>query len=183
MDQTGNRSGDNTSRLSCDDGKQETSKASLFLAIVSPRNIILLTLAFFAFKYAFGEYAEARRFAKTPPVRGKIINSKLVRDLVQTRRGAKAGYSTVKELYIPSVTYEYMVDGKRYTCNKISRNLNEVYISTFPIFANPQVFYDPENPANAYLDPIFNDGTVIMPTLAGMILICWAVIRTTRKTT
>lgn len=148
--------------------------------VFSLLNILLLALGILALRSACREFAEGRRFARTPPVTGAIVESRHVTGYAKASRSPKAFAWPARPVQVPVVTYEYVVDGKRYTGSSISRNNDDYYLSTFPIFQNPKVYYDPDDPANAYLDSTFDPASAQISACVGVALAAWAGVRVAR---
>lgn len=139
--------------------------------------IVLLALGIAALRGAYRDYAEGRRFDRTPPVTGKILTFRHVTGYAKRSRSPKSSIWLAKPVQVPVVTYEYWVNGKRYTGSQISRNHDDYYLSTFPVFQNPKVFYDPEHPDNAYLDSTVDFANAQIMACLGLALVGWACVR------
>lgn len=123
-----------------------------------------------------------------PTVRGRILSSEVVKELVYPR-GQTRGTRTTKptEMYYPKVRYEYVVDGDTYQGNRVSlrggtsstdRYQAELTAKKFNQ-SETTVYYNPANPQDALLLPgdtegimfgfIFGPILILVPT--GLILI------------
>lgn len=70
--------------------------------------------------------------------------------------------SVLKEMYYPEVSYEYTVNGVTYQGNcfwpeKLQLNQADKIqsaIAQYPVGAQVMVYYNPQNPTDAYLQPL-----------------------------
>lgn len=75
--------------------------------------------------------------------------------------GHKGG-SAIKEMYFPDVQYEYVVDGITYQSNRFwseKMQINkadkiQALVAQYPVGTQVTVYYDPNNPADAFLQKI-----------------------------
>src|SRR5687767_12237735 len=109
---------------------------------------------------------------------GKMLTSK-----VREERKARGGSTNNRYVYHSDLQYEYTVDGKQYTGTRAVQTLPgganfrrsvEAFVRQHPKGANVQVYYDPANPADSFLE---KGGGSIMRAEAGLLaLIVVAVI-------
>ena len=113
---------------------------------------------------------EAARSASWPAVDATVVES-----------GLETSYSTDRfgvtvEQYSLAVTYLYRVDGREYRSERIAstprrdgnRRRVEVALAAYPRGAHVRAYYDPADPAQAYLRPGIEWGLTLM--LAGLTL-------------
>ena len=88
-----------------------------------------------------------------PTVRGKVYASRVVEEL--SRDGDN------DTMYRPEVRYEYIVDGKEFAAKRLGleeksaswRSYADGVVARFPIGREVEIFYNPENPGDALLEP------------------------------
>jgi hypothetical protein len=106
---------------------------------------------------------------------GTVLHSRVFDASIQNSEG-------VQPRFIPEVTFEYTVDGQRWTSNRLS-NLYDHYqlpttvekiIQHYPAGTSVNVRYDPQNPSNAILT---YQSPAKQPTYL-FILFGWALILT-----
>jgi hypothetical protein len=87
---------------------------------------------------------------------GKMLTSK-----VREERHARGGTTNNRYSYHPDIKYEYEVDGKQYTGTRAVqiplggsnfRRPVEAFVKQHQKGADVQVFYDPANPAESFLE-------------------------------
>ena len=89
-------------------------------------------------------------------VEGKVLASELSTRQIQSAKLRPAAYT-------PSVSYDYLVDGKRYEGNRIrlymenstSKQAMARIGDRYPPGARVRVYYDPQDPSTAVLEPGF----------------------------
>jgi hypothetical protein len=77
----------------------------------------------------------------------------------------------------PSIVYDYTVDGKEFSSERItfgmqddffsSADFAQKYVDRYPAGSRVQIFYDPSSPANAVLEPGLSVWTFV-PSLIGL---------------
>ena len=128
----------------------------------SPLTLVTLGLVLLIFgviaTLLFGSYFRADLHSRTwPSVPGKVLSDRVQR--YQNFDRDSHNYYTV---YKPNVQYTYEVAGAAYTGNKVA---NRVFYSRnrttfdslkkrYPAGAGVKVYYDPNNPAQAILEPV-----------------------------
>ncbi len=121
--------------------------------------ICLLGLGFYFQK-------KAETIEKWPDITGKVIATKVVQTTSArslNRREDSAAQSTVS--YYPVIEYEYTVNDKRYTSDRLSSQSFDQRLKSSPRYLEPilkkyapgtavKVFYNPDNPADAVLEKV-----------------------------
>src|SRR5687767_10064048 len=101
---------------------------------------------------------------------GKMVTSK-----VREERKARGGTNNNRYVYHADINYEYQVDGKRYTGTRAVqtslgganfRRSVETFVKQHPKGADVQVYYNPANPAESFLE---KGGGSIMRGEAGLL--------------
>ena len=109
---------------------------------------------------------------------GKMFTSK-----VREERKARRGSTNNRYVYLPDLQYEYTVDGKQYTGTRAAqtslgaanfRRPVETFVKQHPKGADVQVFYDPANPADAFLEK--GGGSIMRAEMGLLALFVVAVI-------
>ena len=106
-----------------------------------------------------------------PQTQGTIITS----DIETHKTHTKHGYSYT---YGPEIVYTYSVNGQSYTANKVSYSTGsssdvsyaQKIVNTYPVGTQIPVFYNPENPTEAVLEPGSNTMTYF-PIIFGIVFI------------
>ena len=145
-----------------------------FTILVTTLPFVILALVFF---YIAMRGRRASSITKKWPMAvGKVLHSD-----VELRRShsSNGGYNTS---YYPSVVYEYEVNGQRYQSNTLSPGMEyglgfrgrvEARVARYPAGGMVQVYYNPENPAQAVLEHSAT-GNRIMGYIAVLIVVILA---------
>lgn len=133
-------------------GKQEKThnekqRETLFFFIFLLAGLLLIFLGIGTVKQAFAS-------RNWPSCSGKILSS----SVEKTSSGVGKNRSSS---YTAAVLYEYRVAGQRYTSNQIffgqynfgSRSPAQALAAKYPAGKRVLVYYEPQNPANAVLQP------------------------------
>ena len=117
--------------------------------------ICLLGLGFYFQK-------KAKAIEKWPVITGKVIATKVVQTTTEKslRRNDESSQSTLS--YYPVIEYEYTVNDKRYTSDRLSLSVDQ---RSSPRYLEPilkkyapgtavKVFYNPDDPADAVLEKV-----------------------------
>lgn len=143
-------------------------------------SIVLITIlpfvlvALFLFIWAMRGRNKARAARKWPTTTGRVLFSE-----VEARRShsSEGGYSTA---YYPNVVYEYQVDGKRYQSNQFYvampvglgfRGAVERKVAQFPVGSMVEVYYNPENPTQAALEPTVPSSRILVYVVVIIVLV------------
>lgn len=144
--------------------------------------------AILAYYFRIKKYNRALEQVKFPTTSGQIIQSEIQSQTNTSRNddGTTDEYIT----YQPKVKYSYTVNGNNYEGNKIEvldiQNFNsqkkaEEYISNYTQGTVVNVYYNPENPNESFLDNTiqtkkidFGTGLLIVILLAGAIYILFS---------
>lgn len=110
--------------------------------------IISMIMAVMFFAVAGFMYFKAEQIASYPTATGIVTKSDIVK-----------GMSDGSVMYSASVSYRYQVDGKDYVSDQFgptsfstsSRSTIEEDLRPYPVDAEIQVLYNPEDPSEAYL--------------------------------
>ena len=133
-----------------------------------------------------GQAARSRKWPTTPgSIRSSTILSRLAPTLPQADEDEEqAAARPPQTLYRPEVTYTYTVEGKTYTGTKLGGDTVEVsserharehaarYVPGAPV----TVYYDPENPSHALLEPGVHSVSWLMPAVGVVFLIVTAAL-------
>lgn len=101
-----------------------------------------------------------------PTSKGKILHS----EVFKGQTSSKSGSSRTFTEYSPNLSYSYTVSGKRYEGRVFSFDsswgrastpgMAEDVVNKYPVGRKVKVFYDPNNPAVAVLQPVKSTGPV-----------------------
>jgi len=111
---------------------------------------------------------KARASAEWPAAQGKIESSTV--DVEREREEDSDGDIHYETKYIPNIVYQYQVDGMDFMGDKISfggtSNSNQTWAykmrDQYPEGSEVAVYYDPENPQDAVLQPGAKGSTYII---------------------
>jgi len=137
-----------------------------FRWIVLDNAYSIVTFAFFIILNSLVPLLARRFYRKTtqtarnsnnwPSVEGEIVSSS-----IGTRKGGEGGI-----YYEPLITYSYNVEGRDYQGNRVfighdlaydfGKKWTEEKVSNYPIGTNMAVYYDPDSPELAVLEPGMN---------------------------
>lgn len=145
---------------------------------------LLVLVVFAVFFGIVGIYVGWERVAQGltsrnwPITEGKITYSQIERTYTLRRTGTRKG----EFRYYAKIQYEYTVNDVLYTGNRLAfadppggrddegeQEAREV-LERYPILKQVQVYYDPDDPATAVLEPGISFGS-ITPFLAGFIML------------
>jgi hypothetical protein len=119
---------------------------------------VLIITGIVVCSWGFHLYIKAQNSKNWPATNGKFLSSKV--ESYWTRSGSSRRSRRVR-MYRAKVLYEYSVDGIKYTSSKISfvgynsskRNEVKSIVDKYPKNKSATVYYDPENPEIAVLQP------------------------------
>lgn len=85
----------------------------------------------------------------------------------QSRYKSSAGGYKYRTSYFPQITYQYSVNGTDYVNNRFSRHHSlinrtsviENILAKYPVGSTVTVYYDPQNPAESFLEKGFGSAT------------------------
>lgn len=153
---------------------------------------ILAGLSFFFF--LTGELRSILECRNWPTVPGVIISSKVVetdRMETNTRPGGKGMIS--RFVYLPTVAYNYTVEGKKYLSNKVflwmdaedfhkPKNAWEI-VDRYPVGKEVTVYYNPDNIGEAVLETKIRFTHVVFPGIGILFILLglWALFGKSRK--
>jgi len=117
-----------------------------------------------------------------PSIEGTILSSE-----ISTRNELNSDTHTRDYYYMSKVSYNYTLDGAVYTSTMISViNNNKEYvieseaqaiIDNYPIGKKVKVYYNPDNPSEAFLEPGMKDsGSVICGTVGSVIFVIFGAL-------
>jgi hypothetical protein len=138
--------------------------------VAVPFVIIALVMVFLFFR-SRQQVSAAREW---PTATGRVLFA-----TVESRRGrsGRSGYSTS---YYPNVIYEYTVNGQRYQGNRLtfgtqvgrgSYNTVQRQVDSYSVGGSIQVYYNPDNPAEAVLEKTAPAGKIYLFVAALIIAI------------
>ncbi|OVE76478.1 hypothetical protein BVX98_05730 [bacterium F11] len=133
-------------------------------------------------------YKKAQEAKGWPTTEGKIISSEV--DSHWSRTGTGTNRRS-KMMYDAKVVFEYSVEGRVYTSNKVSfgeyssssRRSAQKVVEKYPPNKDVIVFFDPVNPEMAILEPGKIGGIVIPFVAGGMFLLVGIVGVMSKKNT
>ena len=133
----------------------------------SDKGLGILTLAMFAggiFLLAWGVYEMKRAYESRtwPDTQGTVISSYIDK---RSHRDSNHHTSTI---YTPKIRYQYQVEGKHYTCNRIEfggesggkRSKAKKVVDKYPSGKKVTVYYNPQDPKVAVLKAGFSWGAL-----------------------
>lgn len=117
--------------------------------------ICLLGLGFYFQK-------KAESIDRWPSINGKVIATKVVQSTIEKSLRSNDGATESKLSFCPVIEYEYTVNDKRYTSDRLSLSVDQ---RSSPRYLEPilkkyapgtavKVFYNPDNPADAVLEKV-----------------------------
>ena len=108
---------------------------------------------------------KAQESSAWPSVTGKVLEAEVSSHTETDSEGESV------EAYAPRVVYEYVVNGVAYRGNRLaigpvatsrSRHSAEQEVARYPLGGEVQVFYNPQNPAEAVLQTRLQAGKVML---------------------
>ncbi len=92
--------------------------------------------------------------------------------------------AVLKEMYYPEVSYEYTVNGQTYQGNRFWPEKLQIShadkiqstIAEYPVGSQVIVYYNPQNPADAYLQPLKGSAPNQMMIMAMIFALFWIVV-------
>lgn len=115
-----------------------------------------------------------------PSVKGKVLKSDVTVVLNGSRQRLKYGGGT--SYYKPHIVYNYTVNNKNYTSERITlgisdsyRNVSEIYVKyldRYPKDKMIDVYYNPANPGLAVLEPCINNGNTWYYLVFVLLVLC-----------
>ncbi len=104
---------------------------------------------------------QTRAMKKWPKVAGRIVRSEVIKTVQRTHRMGQYSASDRQEyMYAPRIVYSYQAGGNAFEGDNIgwsgSANtpaLAEKYVGRYPLHAEVQVFYNPDDPTRSTLAP------------------------------
>jgi hypothetical protein len=148
----------------------------LVLASLSTSSLIawsLLVLLVAVMAWAGRRFFTALQMRNWPKVKALVTAAEL-------RRGQKKGFEGCR-LYDPLLRYQYSVagqsyEGARYTHPAVS-NAEVLTAQFITQLGNPgaeiDVYYHPQNPAEAVVQPLPWQGAAVVMAVAALLLSCW----------
>jgi hypothetical protein len=136
------------------------------------------------FMYGLPMYRRAEASLNWPTTSGTVETSEVT-----------SSFTKGKTKYSPSVSYSYDVNGMRQTSNSIwasggdsstVKSVHQAVVDKYPVGSTVKVFYDPEDPAYAILEPGITSTNYIVlggggaTMLAGVIMAVATVVRLMR---
>lgn len=139
--------------------------------IVIATGLVILGSAFV--NYGFGQMAKARESVNWPSAAGKILSSEQEK---RTSTEGKGNSKKSKTYYVAVINYEYQVDGKIYTSNRIgfhgqSDVCSNALVNKYPKGKSVSVFYCPKNPEEAVLETGVKNEGYFFPVFGGFIIL------------
>ena len=123
-------------------------------------------------------YKKSQAQKSWPSTEGKVITSEVIVSMVRSHRtGTTPGYR--KRHYKPFVVFEYTVNGKKYTSDKVSLSkyhsglklYAEEVIEKYPQKKDVTVYYDPNDLNIGILEPGKLDGITAAFSMGGILVI------------
>ncbi len=117
--------------------------------------ILFLTASLYFFVEGAFQIRDGVRSKLWPVVAGIVVSSEVGVSSARSSGSANHSYS-----YSPEIRYSYVVDDLDYKSERlqfihdgVGRAWAEQKVLTYPVQANVEVFYDPDNPQIAVLEP------------------------------
>ena len=115
--------------------------------------------------YGLGQMSKAKQSVNWPSVPGSVISSEKEKHTTTEESGSSKRTVTY---YLAAINYEYQVDGKAYRSNRIAfggqnRNQTVTLLNKYPKGKSVIVFYDPDDPEEASLEPGMKKGSYFTP--------------------
>ncbi|HOY09751.1 MAG TPA: DUF3592 domain-containing protein [Candidatus Omnitrophota bacterium] len=115
-------------------------------------------------------YVKSRASQSWPAAQGAVVSSEVTAHRSRSRKGHH------RTSYGADVRYEYSVNGVQYSSNKISfgeyrthnRGPAQATVDRYPPQAEVVVYYNPDKPEEAVLEPGKTGGIVILFIVGGM---------------
>lgn len=138
--------------------------------------LFLLGAAFL--NYGISEIKQAKRSVDWPSVSGTVTTSE--KEKRTTTEGTGSSKRTVT-YYSAIIDYTYQVDGKTHTSNRIAfggqnRHQTTELLNRYPLNKSVDVFYDPDQPAEAVLEKGFKKQGYFFPGFGAVIILFGLVI-------
>ena len=129
--------------------------------------LLLVAISSGLFAFAVRDHLTAADAEKWPATEGKVVESFVVR----------GGGGDLFDTMTPIVNYEYEVAGKRYVASSVLIGdylpWGPARVKAYPPAKQVRVYYDPENPQRAVLDPAYPLSAVVTFTaMAIVVLLC-----------
>ncbi|MFH2044887.1 MAG: DUF3592 domain-containing protein [Pseudomonadota bacterium] len=138
---------------------------------ISGLGIALVGIAFIS--YGIGEISKAKESVNWPTVSGTVITSK-----TEERKSTEGSGSSKKTrtYYVAIIQYEYQVEGTSYTSNRVSfggqkRGSARTLVNKYPEGKSVKVYYDPDDPEIAALEPGMEGGSYFLPIFGAIIIL------------
>lgn len=125
---------------------------------------------------ALNAFGKDRDIASWPKAKGKVQSSS-VESYTGTEKD-RYGYYQPYEAFAPRVSYTYVVDGKELLGSAVARVVEtttsrahvEACVARYPAEKEVEVYYDPDDPATAYLE--------VRRSMGAIILLCFGLLLT-----
>lgn len=131
---------------------------------------ILILIGVVVFYFLGGTFLQAYTSPSWPTVQGQVIHSEVAlhRD------------SDGDRMYSPDIAYNYTVNSQQYDSSQVGmldgstsiRGTVQDTVKRYPSGTTVTVYYDPEDPANAVLEPGLKGGVLLL----GGLLVCFPVM-------
>lgn len=150
--------------------------------------LVLVAIGVGALIWGYGSYKKSQEAKSWPTTEGKVISSEVDSRFSRSKGGTRSRHKTN---YSAKVLFEYDVDGKTYTSDKVSlaeysssvRSEAQQVVDKYPVNESVIVYYDPTNPEIAILEPGKLGGIVIPFIIGGMFVLCGILGAVTKKPT
>lgn len=103
---------------------------------------------------------ETSAMKKWPTTTGSIVRSEITTTVQQHRRPTRTGGDYDVRMYVPCIVYAYEANGHSFQGDDIGwttsanrRSVAEKQVKRFPLQSQVRVFYNPDDPAQATLEP------------------------------
>lgn len=109
--------------------------------------------------FGYGHTRDAKASESWPLVQGIVAES--YEDVQTSTHSSGSGRSTTMTSYVPTVRYNYQVDGQAYSNdlityaskNTANRDYAQQVLKKYPKNANVDVYYNPQKPESSVLEP------------------------------
>jgi len=126
------------------------------------------------------QYSAARKARSWPSTQGEVIESR-----IEQRRSSGGSRHSTSTTYAAVILYEYEVDGKTYSCDRVAFGLSSrvsqgkddarAVADRYPKGKAVSVYYDPENPESATLEQKAS-GLAPAATISGLVSVTVGVL-------
>jgi Protein of unknown function (DUF3592) len=145
-----------------------------FAAVAAGLTFGLVGLAIFLWGLSYVRLDRA--IAQWPKVRATVTASRYASSTGAARNAH--GYDVTSTTFVPAVEFQYTLDEKIFTGTQVTRAVEPTsdgesvkrILDRYPVGARVEAFYDPTNPAVAYLEVGRSTGARVLMVFGGVFL-------------